>query len=403
MKPTAPGICFAISLLYAVTFAPSSAESFESYDDGTGVGCVQCHTGFQNGNQNSLHFAHRTGMQLTNCDLCHPSGGGSIPVNTYTSGTVGGLGCVGCHGRDYGEFSSTTGQPKASGYGLRQHHANNGVTMCQNCHAAGQLGHPNPLPAILDENVPPPYYGTLVNLLTDPCSSDQEDTSFDINESAGLDNDGDGAVDWPDDPDCSMPTTTTTTTTTTLPLACGAAPAVDCEEPDAGILQVNEKKAGKEKLKVILKKLNSAITQGQFGDPVTGNTNHAICIYDDVDALSTELLVNRAGQQCGTPAKPCWGLVSTKGYKYSDKDASASGIQKMLMKGGDAGKGKVIVKGKNNSAKGQNSLPEGIALLLLDNTQATVQVLTSDAACFGVTTGSVKTADGVSFSAKKSP
>ena len=71
----------------------------------------------------------------------------------------------------------------------------------------------------------------------------------------------------------------------------------------------------------------------------------------------------------------------------------------MVMKGGDAGKGSVVVIGKNNSSKGQASLPTGIALLLTNNTRATVQLLTSDASCFGVTTTDVKKADGASFKA----
>ena len=160
-----------------------------------------------------------------------------------------------------------------------------------------------------------------------------------------------------------------------------------------------EKKEGKEKVKVALKKLSSAVTQSQFGDPVLADTGYAICIYDDLDALVGELLVERAGAECGTPPKPCWSAISDKGYKYGDKDTSADGILKMVMKGGDAGKGSVVVIGKNNSSKGQASLPTDIALLLSNNTQATVQLLTSDASCFGVTTTNVKKADGASFKA----
>ena len=194
-------------------WAPST-HAFPMYDDdpgpGVGTGCVTCHTGFQGGPGAALHNQHVNGFSITQCNACHPSGGGSTPVLTYFSGPGGGFGCAGCHGHDYGETSPNSGEPKASAYGLRQHHANNGELACQGCHTAGSLGHPNPLPPIFSEDVLPPYYGTGLSILTDPCSSLEEDLLFDL-DSVGLDNDGNGLADFPDDPNCSMPTTTTTT------------------------------------------------------------------------------------------------------------------------------------------------------------------------------------------------
>jgi hypothetical protein len=109
------------------------------------------------------------------------------------------------------------------------------------------------------------------------------------------------------------------------------------------------------------------------------------------------MVVARAGQDCGTPARPCWKAISTTGYKYKDKDTSADGILKIIAKGGAASQGKIILLGKNNASKGQLSLPTGIAPLLLNNTKATVQVVTSDADCFGFTADVVKKADGLLF------
>jgi hypothetical protein len=204
----------AVALFVASPLVPR-AQAYPMYDDGSGVGCIQCHfgaDGFEHGN-GPLHLNHRTTFGITNagCNLCHLNGGGSTPVYTYKSGE--GFGCAGCHGRDYGETSITSGQPKATAYGLRQFHVNQGVTSCGlagGCHVPGHLGFPNPFPPILGENVPPPYYGNPLDNLTDPCSSAQEDMPFDA-DTVGLDNDGDGLVDWPADPDCPQPTTTTTT------------------------------------------------------------------------------------------------------------------------------------------------------------------------------------------------
>jgi|GEM_PF-1646985 len=385
------------ALLCVMLWAPA-AHGYPMYDDAFGNGCVQCHTTFRGGLASSkLHYQHLTKFGITECNLCHPSGGGSTPVRTYVSGTGGGLGCAGCHGLDYGETSPLSGLPKATGYGLRQAHANVGVTICSTCHQPGEYGSPNPFPAILPENVAPPYYGRSNNNLKNPCDRTQEESTMDAN-TVGLDNDGNGFADWPDDVNCTEPTTTTTTTT--LPIECEATPAVGCIAAEGGNLLVEEKSAGKEKLKITLKKLQTAVTQAQFGDPLSsGGTSYAICIYDQADILRDSISVARAGDSCGSPPKDCWAAVSTKGYKYNDKDLTADGIQKILLSGGDAGKGKITVAGKNNASKGQNSLPTGVAALLQSSTQARVQLLTSATSCFEVTVTQVKKADGSTFSA----
>jgi len=111
--------------------------------------------------------------------------------------------------------------------------------------------------------------------------------------------------------------------------------------------------------------------------------------------------VDEAGDLCD--GKPCWKAVSTKGYKYGDKLAAADGITKLQGIGGDAGKGKVQAKGQNKASKGLTALPTGIAAALASDTQATVQILTSDAACFGATLTDVKIADGLQFKANTAP
>jgi hypothetical protein len=156
---------------------------------------------------------------------------------------------------------------------------------------------------------------------------------------------------------------------------------------------VNEKTPGKEKMKVALKKLLPVVTPGQFGDPVTGTTSYKVCLYDAANQLKGTYTVARAGQICGDLS--CWLIVPGKGYKYGDGLLAADGIQKIRLSGGDAGKGKVLVSGKNAAS----TLPTGVAASLQNQTSATVQVLTSDASCFGVNLSVVKKADGLRFSA----
>jgi hypothetical protein len=59
----------------------------------------------------------------------------------------------------------------------------------------------------------------------------------------------------------------------------------------------------------------------------------------------------------------------------------------------------VTISSQERHREGPELLPTGIAALLQSNTQATVQLLTSDASCFSATVTQVKTADGVQFKA----
>jgi len=208
-------------------WAPRVA-AYQSYDDGFGNGCVECHFngsasgGFTGGPSTGLlHLEHTSTFGITSCALCHPtSGGGDLPVLTYVSGA--GYGCAGCHGVDYGQTSPNSGQPKSTAYGLRAVHASAGVPVCAGCHFPGSpgTGEPDPAPAVLPETVQPPYYGLPFDNLVDPCSAAQE--SFEGAAGVGLDNDGNGLRDM-DDLACAArvgtPTPHSTPAATNTPVA----------------------------------------------------------------------------------------------------------------------------------------------------------------------------------------
>jgi hypothetical protein len=380
----------AAALLFAMMGA-GSALAYERYNS-AGTSCITCHPGFEGGNAvGLLHAVHLSSLGITECNFCHPNGGGSLPVRTVRSGPDGGLGCAGCHGQDYGEVASLDGLPKASGYGLRLFHASKGVN-CNGCHGL------NPGPA-LAEDVKPPYYLMAGSDLHAACDSAEEDfpDSVEITpDSVGLDNDGNGFADFPADPNCGPATTTTSTTsttTTTLPLECGGAPSMTCTAAGQAKLNINEKVAGKEKMKASLQKIVPATAQADFGDPVDGDTAYILCVYNSANALVADYKVKRAGESCGDD--PCWVDVKTTGYKYQDKEPDSDGIAKIQLKSGDAGKGQVKVNGKNT----ESALPTGIAAAMSGQTSSILQFLTSDQECFGATLSEVKTADGLVFQA----
>ena len=168
-----------------------------------------------------------------------------------------------------------------------------------------------------------------------------------------------------------------------------------------GALSIKEKKEGKESFGARLARFDPALTQADLGDPVGGSTIYRICIYDQNDTLAGQLTVDRAGQPCGQKQKPCWKALDGKGYSYKDSSSLSDGVKRIVAKGGKRGKGKIKVKGRNKAKKGYLSLPTNLAAALAGNAQATVQVVTSDAHCFGATLHRVKKADEMLFKAKE--
>lgn len=198
----------------ALFFPAGSLPGYESYhdpeqdDDGY---CARCHPGFGGGRSDALHALHTGGSDpvTTNCGLCHTGSGRGNPLIMWSTGdNDDGLGCTGCHGRDYGETIASdyrgftiTGLQKNSGRGLRRHHRVSGITVCLDCHDDTITPYP--------ENVINPglgntvhyYFRDDVNLggaAVDPCAN--EDSGNDT-DSKGLDNDGDDLYDA-NDPDC---------------------------------------------------------------------------------------------------------------------------------------------------------------------------------------------------------
>ena len=180
---------------------------------------------------------------------------------------------------------------------------------------------------------------------------------------------------------------------------CPAEAAEGCIAALKGSLSIDERRPGKEKLKATLSRfLNApAPPASLFGDPVDGTTEVDLCIYDDKDALVAELPVPRAGDSCVKMDRPCWKEVGIHGYAYNDPPGFASGVRKISMKSGAGAKSKLAVSAGNKASAGQAELPTGLAAALQGEAAPRLQILTSDAECFGLILQDVKKSDGQVF------
>jgi hypothetical protein len=112
-----------------------------------------------------------------------------------------------------------------------------------------------------------------------------------------------------------------------------------------------------------------ATTAAAFGDPLAGD-GQALCVFDGGGQLVFGLDVP-AGETC--LGKPCWKRLGEVGFKYTDKEGTPSGIEKLFEKAGTEGKSRIVVK-----ARGENlGMPAITPALPL-----TVQLQTATGACF---------------------
>jgi cysteine-rich repeat protein len=187
------------------------------------------------------------------------------------------------------------------------------------------------------------------------------------------------------------------------PLLCPAQPAQGCHGFAKAVLRVDERKPGREKL--IAKLLGGpTLTQGNFGNPLmTGGTAMGVCVYDASGDPAAALEVERAGESCA--GGDCWKpLVATPpagvGFSYKDKAAAAHGVRKLSLRGGPAGRSRILCTAGNRTSQGQSGLPIGIAAALAQTTAVTVQLHTSDADCFSATLDQIQVQRSNLFKAK---
>jgi len=133
--------------------------------------------------------------------------------------------------------------------------------------------------------------------------------------------------------------------------------------------------AGKDQLNWKFQGGSGPLTQSALGDPTTG-TVWNLCLYHDGTL--------RAALRTDDPLK--WAAMKTKGYQYKDKNKvpTGSGIKKVLLKVGDAGKTQAQFIGKGDN------LPDPLPLSSLPPDVTVVARNSSTATCFSATYSTAK-------------
>jgi len=122
-------------------------------------------------------------------------------------------------------------------------------------------------------------------------------------------------------------------------------------------------------------KSSGSVALSDFGDPTT-TTDLTVCVIDQAGLRLSATAP--AGGTCGT--KPCWSVVPMTKLKYSDKELTPDGLQKLQVKPGGANVAKIATKGK-----GTNLAVSGLGL----SAPVTVRLVRSGGpACWEATYGS---------------
>lgn len=130
-------------------------------------------------------------------------------------------------------------------------------------------------------------------------------------------------------------------------------PATSCHKAGRAVLVVKDSPDAK-KDKFVWRWLRGSFPAEDSGDPLDGNTDFTLCVYDDANAgADTNLVLTAPVTHGGTCArgKPCWkkgGSDAQRRFRYKDKDSN--GLKKLVLKAGADGKARAIFVSRGDRA-----------------------------------------------------
>lgn len=170
----------------------------------------------------------------------------------------------------------------------------------------------------------------------------------------------------------ATPLPTLTATSTPLPIGCSPTPVVGCRSADKSLVLLRST-ANPDRKRVLWKFLRGASTdQLEFGLPLA-TTEYALCVYDGAGQVLTIRV---------DPDDIRWNLISGRGFSYRDSAGAQDGVQKLLLKGSDRDRTKLMLKAKGAGIPAMSlastSVPLTVQLLNSDTTVCWESVFDSD-------------------------
>ncbi len=150
------------------------------------------------------------------------------------------------------------------------------------------------------------------------------------------------------------------------------------DEAGAGKLALKNKGGSKDRLKFLVKKLDTT-NLDDFGDPTTF-PSYSFCLYEQ----------GFLSQEVRTQPGAHW-IATKTGFKYKDKSALPDGLTKLTLKAGDAGKAKLALDGKGSNLQNPTT-PLGEPV--------TGQLINSDGMCWEAEFSGAKKNDASQYNAK---
>ncbi len=125
--------------------------------------------------------------------------------------------------------------------------------------------------------------------------------------------------------------------------------AQDCDfVHPAGPLKIRDRDLDKRDTAIWVWRKGPATPLSAFGDPESPGGRYEFCVFDAVPQLRVSSSALK-GSTCRN-GKPCWKPRGTKGYVYKDSGAPL-GTKKIILKSGDEGKAKIVVKAAGENLK----------------------------------------------------
>jgi predicted outer membrane repeat protein len=169
-------------------------------------------------------------------------------------------------------------------------------------------------------------------------------------------------------------TGTPTATQSPTPL-CAATPVAGCRQSGKGSIRLKDSLINSRDTMAWKWGRGAATHRVEFGNPLTGSTRYAICVYDETAGAQNLVLSALVPEGRTCAGKPCW-RETARGFRYLDPNMTPDGVQRMVLTAGGDGRASITVKAKGD--RFPMPMPASPSQMFRQDSRVTVQLVNSD-------------------------